>query len=128
MNKTVNHCYNCPFYQSSYDEYSIHGDGFTYKCALNEFLKNDNYFIDDEENSLLEPPEWCPIMNNGGICINFKELPMSNVLEISKYTKQIEKLDNELDDIEDADSEEYITKYESILNLNEKIQRLSNEE
>lgn len=127
MNKTVNHCYNCPFYHATYDDYSTHEQP-TCTCGLAEFLKYEEYFIDDDENSVLEPPEWCPIAKEGTVSLKFKRLSMSNVLEISKYTNQIEQLDYELDNIDDMESEEYKSKYNSMMKLCEKLEELRNEE
>lgn len=127
MNKTVNHCYNCPFYQTVYDDYSIHEQP-TCSCSLAYFLKYEEYYIDDEENSLLDPPDWCPVRAEESITLKFKQLPISNVIEISKYTTQVEQLDNELDSINDVDSEEYRSKYKLMTEICEKIEELRNEE
>lgn len=127
MNKTVNHCYNCPFYHATYDDYSIHEQP-TCTCGLSEFLKYENYFIIDDENSVLEPPDWCPIAKEGNVSLTFKRLSISNVLEISNYTNQLEQLDYELENMNDVESEEYESKYKLLIEIGNKIQELSNEE
>ena len=99
----------------------------TCTCGLAEFLKYEEYFIDDEENSLFEPPDWCPIVKEEIVSFKYKRLPINNVLEISKYTNQLEQLDFELQNMDDVENEDFDLKYKLMIEIGDKIKKLSNE-
>lgn len=64
MEIKVNNCCNCPFKNSSYDEYSLSYD-FMDICNLSKFYNHNNYIIrsynmDDYDNiSDVNIPKWC---------------------------------------------------------------------
>ena len=80
MEIKVNHCENCPFCSSAYDDMSL-GSAWTHMCTLNKTLSEIIYginegglelFIDNDNKGMPIHPEWCPLLKETKFEISWK--------------------------------------------------------
>jgi len=106
MKKTVNCCGNCPFCNTEY--YYESGDEPISECILSKFLKNDEYFINFNDNVSFYTAEWCPLKNEEYV-FNFKEFSDKRKNDILTIDKKITENEYQIDQNIDYDSFEFVS-------------------
>jgi hypothetical protein len=139
MNKTVNFCGNCPFFNTEYDDYAV-GLDTTNTCCLAYNLKQEDYIVsfdNSHDYSEIEPinnctekfgsPEWCPLKKDE-YTFSFKPFSENRISKINSISDSIDELNDFLDSTNDCDSPEFVEKMKQSAELHDKMRELLNNE